>query len=68
MGKFTVAFATKDTLVTSDFVGIVSAKNGTQKMLKAGWTAVRSGNVKAPVFTDFPMKEAEMSIDAGLCL
>ena len=26
-GEFTVAFATKDTLVASDFVGIVSAKN-----------------------------------------
>ena len=52
---FTVAFATKDTMVASDFVGIVSAKNDHDKMSKTGWTAVKSENVNAPVFTDFPM-------------
>lgn len=52
---FTVAFATKDTLVASDFVGMVSAKNASQKMQKTGWTAVKAENVNAPVFTDFPM-------------
>jgi len=52
---FTVAFATKDTMVASDFVGIVSAKNDPQKMSKTSWTAVQSENVNAPVFTDFPM-------------
>lgn len=52
---FTVAFATKDTMVASDFVGIVSAKNDPEKMKKTGWTAVKSDNVNAPVFTDFPM-------------
>ena len=52
---FTVAFATKNTMVASDFVGIVSAKNDPQKMSKTGWTAVKSENVSAPVFTDFPM-------------
>ena len=36
---FTVAFATTETMVASDFVGIVSAKK----------------NVNAPLFTDFPM-------------
>jgi flavin reductase (DIM6/NTAB) family NADH-FMN oxidoreductase RutF len=53
--EFTVSFATKDTMVASDFVGIVSAKNDPQKMLKTGWTAVKSESVNAPVFTDFPM-------------
>ena len=52
---FTVAFATKETMVASDFVGIVSAKNDPDKMKKAGWTAVKSDNVDAPVFADFPM-------------
>ena len=52
---FTVAFATKDTMVASDFVGIVSAKNDTQKMSKTGWTAVKPENVDAPMLTDFPM-------------
>ena len=32
---FTVAFATKDTMVASDFVGIASAKNDPQKMQKS---------------------------------
>ena len=54
-GDFTVAFATKETLVASDFVGIVSAKNDPEKMKKAGWTAIKADNVNAPVFTDFPM-------------
>ena len=52
---FTVAFATKETMVASDFVGIVSAKNDSDKMKKTGWTAVKSENVNAPIFTDFPM-------------
>ena len=54
-GDFTIAFATMETLVAADFVGIVSAKNDPEKMQKTGWTAVKSDNVNAPVFTDFPM-------------
>ena len=54
-GEFTVAFATKDTMVASDFVGIVSAKNDPAKIKKTGWTAIKSEKVNAPVFTDFPM-------------
>ena len=53
--EFTVAFATKDTMVASDFVGIVSAKKDPQKIQKTGWTATKAENVNAPVFTDFPM-------------
>ena len=53
--EFSIAFATKDTLVASDFVGIVSAKNDPLKIQKTGWTAIKSENVNAPVFTDFPM-------------
>lgn len=53
--EFTVAFATKDTMVASDFVGIVSAKNNSGKIQKTGWNAIKAENVNAPVFTDFPM-------------
>jgi flavin reductase (DIM6/NTAB) family NADH-FMN oxidoreductase RutF len=53
--EFTVAFATKNTMVASDFVGIVSAKNDPKKMQKTGWTATKAEHVNAPVFTDFPM-------------
>lgn len=52
---FTVAFATKPTMIAADFVGIVSAKNDPEKMLKTGWTCVKSENINAPVFTNFPM-------------
>lgn len=52
---FTVAFATQSMMVAADFVGIVSAKNDPKKMEKTGWTSVKSENVNAPVFTDFPM-------------
>ena len=54
-GDFTVAFATKETMVASDFVGIVSAKNDPDKMQKTGWTAVKAEKVNAPIFTNFPM-------------
>ena len=54
-GEFTVAFATRDTMIASDFVGIVSAKNDPQKMQKAGWNISKAEHVNAPVFTNFPM-------------
>ena len=50
-----MAFATRDTMVAADFVGIVSAKNNPEKMQKTGWKVQRAENVEAPVFTDFPM-------------
>jgi len=54
-GEFTVAFATRDTMVASDYVGIVSAKNDPQKMQKAGWNVAKAEHINAPVFTNFPM-------------
>ena len=54
-GEFTVAFATKDTMVASDYVGIVSARKDPAKMQRTGWSAMKGENVNAPVFTDFPM-------------
>ena len=54
-GEFTVAFATRKTMVAADFVGIVSAKNDPKKMKKTGWNIEKATKVTAPVFTDFPM-------------
>lgn len=54
-GDFTIAFATQETLIASDFVGIVSAKNDPEKTRKTGWTSTKAEHVNAPVFTDFPM-------------
>lgn len=71
---FTVGFATTDTVVASDFVGIVSAKNDPQKMAKTGWVNIPSKHVNAPVFIDFPMTlECRMvqkyeEVEGGYCL
>lgn len=54
-GEFTVAFATAETMVASDFVGIVSAKNDPEKMTKTGWTAEKAPNINAPIFKEFPV-------------
>ena len=54
-GEFTVAFATRKTMVAADFVGIVSAKNDPKKMEKTRWDIEKATKVNAPVFTDFPM-------------
>ena len=54
-GEFTVAFATKDTLVTSDYVGLVSAKKQPGKMARTGWESHKAENVDAPLFDCFPM-------------
>ena len=53
--EFTVAFATQETLVASDFLGIVSQKNEPNKIAKTGWHVEKAEHVKAPVFLDFPM-------------
>lgn len=54
-GDFTVAFATSDTLVAADYVGLVSGKKEPAKVQKTGWTVAKAEQVNAPVFTDFPL-------------
>lgn len=54
-GEFTVAFATKETMVASDYVGIVSAKKVPEKIGKTGWTVEKAEHVNAPVFQEFPL-------------
>ena len=48
-GELTVAFATVDTLVASDFVGVVSGRKDPEKILKTGWTYSKAETVDAPV-------------------
>ena len=50
-----ITFATADTMIASDYVGIVSGRNTPDKMEKAGWTVEKAPNVNAPVFKEFPM-------------
>lgn len=54
-GEFTLAFATRNTMVASDYVGIVSANNEPKKIEKTGWTVEKASKVNAPLFTNFPM-------------
>lgn len=53
--ELTVAFATAETMVASDYVGIVSGRNTPDKMEKTGWSIEKAPNVNAPVFKEFPM-------------
>lgn len=53
--EFTVAFATTETMVAADYVGLVSGRNTANKMEKTGWTIEKAPNVNAPVFKDLPM-------------
>ena len=54
-GAFTVSFATAATVVPCDYVGIVSANSEPNKMEKAGFTAVKSENVDAPIINELPL-------------
>ena len=54
-GEFTVAFATEETMVAADYVGVVSAKKQPDKIERTGWESVKAENVNAPVFKCFPM-------------
>lgn len=52
---FTLAFATEESLVASDYVGIVSGKKVADKIAHTGWNSTKASNVDAPVFDVFPM-------------
>lgn len=54
-GEFTLAFATADTMVASDYVGITSALNTPDKIARTGWTVEKAPDIDAPLFKDFPM-------------
>ena len=58
--EFTVAFATAETMVASDYVGIVSGRNTPDKMEKTGWSIEKAPNVNAPIFKEFPMTLMEL--------
>ena len=52
---FTVAFATKKTVVASDYVGIVSKAKEPKKIEKAGLHPYKSKNVNAPSYEEYPI-------------
>ena len=52
---FTLSFATKNTVVASDYVGIISQNKEPNKIKKAGLTVVKSNKVHAPIFNEYPL-------------
>lgn len=54
-GYCTVALATKDYIKESDYLGMVSANNVSDKFKKTGLHAVKSENVDAPVVDEYPI-------------
>ena len=53
--ELTVSIATLDTLVASDFVGVVSGNDDPDKIAKTGWTVQKAENVNAPLFAELPL-------------
>lgn len=54
-GAFTVSIGTEDTVVACDYVGIVSGTKEPKKFEKAGFHAVKSEKVNAPLIAELPM-------------
>ena len=68
-GAFTVSMATADYVAECDYVGIVSANNVADKFERAGFTALHSEFVDAPLIKELPMAlECKLlSYDAESC-
>lgn len=54
-GEFTVSFATEDTVIPCDYVGIISGNDVPDKFEKAGFHATKSEYVNAPLIDELPM-------------
>ncbi len=54
-GAFTVSIADAENVVAADYVGIVSGNSEQNKIEKAGWHAIKSEFVDAPLFEELPM-------------
>lgn len=54
-GAFTVSFATEDTVVACDYVGMESGTKVPDKFEKAGFHATKSEKVNAPLIDELPL-------------
>ncbi len=54
-GAFTLSMATADRVIACDYVGMESGNKVPNKFEKAGFTAIRSEFVDAPVINELPM-------------
>ena len=60
---FTLSIATKNTMVESDYFGIVSGNKVHDKVLKAGFHPFKSEFVNAPLFEEYPLS-IECEVDS----
>ena len=70
-GAFTLSFATVDTVVPCDYVGIVSANDVPDKFRRAGFHERKSEYVNAPIIGELPMTvECRLSKfnEDGICI
>ena len=68
---FTVSFATADTVVSADYVGIVSANDIPDKFACAGFSATKSEFVNAPIIDQLPMTvecKLHKFTEDGICI
>lgn len=54
-GAFTVSMATEETMLACDYVGVESGRKVPDKFEKAGFHAVKSAKVNAPLIAELPM-------------
>ena len=54
-GAFTLAVPGRDTIVESDYMGLVSSNKVADKFAKTGLHAVKSSRVDAPVILEYPL-------------
>ena len=68
-GAFTVSIANREHVVACDYVGIVSGNKVEDKFAKAGFHAIKSAHVNAPIIEELPMTlECELvSYDEDSC-
>lgn len=52
---FSVSMGTADTVISCDYVGLVSASKDPEKMKKSGFTTVKSEYVDAPIIKELPL-------------
>lgn len=68
---FTVSFATADTVIPCDYVGITSANDVPDKFARAGFTATRSEFVNAPIIDQLPVTvecRLHKFTEEGICI
>ncbi len=53
--ELTVSFATKNTVISSDYVGIKTGLKDEEKIKKSGFTPLKAPHVDAPYFKELPL-------------